>query len=538
MLTLRLILSKLPYACEPRQDGGENPAFDGAKMLTAREADLSPNYLILCPLSEALSTADSTPSLRFLCIRDRAVDAEESQEAMRRIIVVSRNIRLAELFNDVQSIFIQIRNWQAAMQASQLRNEGVQTLLDLSEGPLGNYIAVMDSTFKLLAYTKGVPTDDPVMNKLARLGYHPHETVDRLKRFRRLEQFEIAQGVIVSDDMLISKYVTVKKIFHSRGTYSILAVMLCNAQPYSAGIMDLFHMLMEALQYYVDRDYPADGKSSPVGLLLCDLIERRVRDADEIHDRAAYAGIPSLAHFDLFLLHFNDTMNIPLGRLVSELQALLYHSYVIPYRRRILILNRYDTRGCPGLEARLNAVEGPVQEFSVSCGISNYFTCLDEFRGAYEQATIAIQFGELLKDRSLQYTDIPNHGRRYFFEDYFLYRQISLDMTQFPETFKNSFLYRAAKTLTEYGRVHGIDYSTLLATYLQCDRRATETAAKLHMHRNTVLYHIAKIQELLGVSLDDPEVRIKLQLGFKAAELETQTHRRLKAKQPPEDPAF
>jgi DNA-binding PucR family transcriptional regulator len=42
----------------------------------------------------------------------------------------------------------------------------------------------------------------------------------------------------------------------------------------------------------------------------------------------------------------------------------------------------------------------------------------------------------------------------------------------------------------------------------------------LHMHRNTVLYHISRIEDVLGVSLEDPEVRLKLSLCFKVLELE------------------
>jgi len=38
------------------------------------------------------------------------------------------------------------------------------------------------------------------------------------------------------------------------------------------------------------------------------------------------------------------------------------------------------------------------------------------------------------------------------------------------------------------------------------------------MHRNTVLYHIDRIEQLLHVSLSDADVCLKLQLGIKTFE--------------------
>jgi len=34
------------------------------------------------------------------------------------------------------------------------------------------------------------------------------------------------------------------------------------------------------------------------------------------------------------------------------------------------------------------------------------------------------------------------------------------------------------------------------------------------MHRNSVLYHISKIEKMLGVSIEDPKVSLKLRLAI------------------------
>jgi DNA-binding PucR family transcriptional regulator len=43
------------------------------------------------------------------------------------------------------------------------------------------------------------------------------------------------------------------------------------------------------------------------------------------------------------------------------------------------------------------------------------------------------------------------------------------------------------------------------------------TAAALDVHPQTVRYRVARLRELFGTSLDDPEARFELQLALRAS---------------------
>ena len=57
-----------------------------------------------------------------------------------------------------------------------------QEMLDISRDVLGNLITISDSTYRLLAYTPDMPTDDPITNELIEKGFHGERAVTRVPR--------------------------------------------------------------------------------------------------------------------------------------------------------------------------------------------------------------------------------------------------------------------------------------------------------------------------------------------------------------------
>jgi purine catabolism regulator len=54
-----------------------------------------------------------------------------------------------------------------------------------------------------------------------------------------------------------------------------------------------------------------------------------------------------------------------------------------------------------------------------------------------------------------------------------------------------------------------------LEVFFHCNGNLSETARAMHFHRNTLLYRLGRIEEILGRSLEDSELRLSLQIALK-----------------------
>lgn len=510
-LTVLLYELDIPYE---NTDILEQDIRLGAIKLYSSDMETPDNCLVVGTLSDTMSVWEEYPNCYFLCLRDRFVDISEEKRNKKNVVILRTNYNVETIFNKIMDILQRLQQWNTDMLVSVLTNQGLQSLIDLSESVIGNHIDVMDATFKLLAYTKNIPIDDEVTNYLIRHGYHSTETIERLIKLRRFEEYEQMDDLILSTDYKMCNYETVKRVFHLNDRIHFYVVMHCNRKRIEPGMLELFRHLLRYIKKYTDKNTINPATFAASQNYLRDLLEKKMETIDEAVNRASYASIPFQKKYCLFLISFQDNFNVPLETIVMILSRHIFSAYVLSFNRRIVILQHVENVKdfAQIKEKTVQLLEQYLNDTPCTIGLSNVFDNLWQITSAMEQAGCAIEYGAHVE------LGLTAGERKpvtiYDFEESFLTLIVAKSFNSSPQLFGNCLSVNAIRLLEQYDTEHGTGLTQTLDVYLESGKKATEVCQKLHMHRNTVLYHIDRIESILGISLQSQEVCMKLQLGL------------------------
>jgi sugar diacid utilization regulator len=174
--------------------------------------------------------------------------------------------------------------------------------------------------------------------------------------------------------------------------------------------------------------------------------------------------------------------------------------YFVQENTAIFVFNLTEDSG--EKESVVETILSIAKNSSVKIGVSNSFNNFNNLYYYYRQTMSAIEQGRK-KEPSRQ---------RYYFDDYILdiiLRNSCRDML--PEAlYPEGFL-----ALERHDKLKGSNYVDTLQAFLECNMNIAETIKKIYVHRNTFLYRIEKIKELLGMDLDDPDTRLLLRIILK-----------------------
>jgi len=149
---------------------------------------------------------------------------------------------------------------------------------------------------------------------------------------------------------------------------------------------------------------------------------------------------------------------------------------------------------------------GAVGSEQVSVGAGRPKPGIAGVRAGYREAEQALTMG----------TRLFGPGRVIGFGDLGLYRllyalQGHAELREFYDD--------QVRPLLDYDRRTGAGLMQTLEAFFRCHGSPTEMAQVLHLHRNTVLYRLRRIEEIGRLRLDDPETRLNLHLCLRVREV-------------------
>lgn len=146
------------------------------------------------------------------------------------------------------------------------------------------------------------------------------------------------------------------------------------------------------------------------------------------------------------------------------------------------------------------------EETSVSIGIGRFYRDLLEMPRCFCEAKKAVSIGRMLK----------GPGAITHFDNLGVYRLLHLIP---DEQELAGFASETVAALLDYDAQYGTDLLSTLQAYFRCNGNVSKMARELFAHYNTVTYRLERIEAITGMSLNDPEQRLDLQIGLKIAML-------------------
>ena len=168
--------------------------------------------------------------------------------------------------------------------------------------------------------------------------------------------------------------------------------------------------------------------------------------------------------------------------------------FVMPYENRVAILSEAEQTS-KLVQSISEAISTSSSHLSI--GISMPFSDLETLPSAHQQVVFAI-------------SESGNQDGIYYCQDFafnYLLRILSsAELTR-------DLLHPAVDTLSRHDRANGSELLKTLFTYLNQGLNQIRTADSLFIHRNTLKYRLARIEELTHIDLTDPSETLYLSLS-------------------------
>ena len=195
------------------------------------------------------------------------------------------------------------------------------------------------------------------------------------------------------------------------------------------------------------------------------------------------------------LIYESDMLHILSAQIEAKIRDILW---IIHNNELVIMFNREKNEEIS--EYELSLLKKLSDANDISIGISHGFSSIVSASQLYWQAKQAAEFGYVNLHQKLTW----------------FYEISHLSMVRLVQKEIDPAIFVDPKLMQLYygGKENVQHYFSTLYYYLKSGGNTSEVAKLTHMHRNTVLYRIDKLQKKMGFNLDDGMEQMKLMLSF------------------------
>lgn len=496
--------------------------FDSDELDAIEEID--PTCLYLCSSKLAPKLLDMSP-MAFALVITRETDIPDWAHSNRpRIILLHSEDRLFYIGSIVQNLFTSLIVWENNLDRIVGRHGTLTELLAEGSKALNNFIWISDSGFNIVAYTENLEAPDAKVAAMVKQGCYTEAGKRELESSLGLHTLSgeaapgsretassprfrtQADGVLWDDSGTISDYPLLHlPIFFENMPYFHLT-MVCTSGIERAGSRDFFMLFAERVIALCGTLWERIIEvESPWYKVLSNLIELTPMKPEYVEAQLKQTALPDATQMRLICIDIEASTDTGTKHKVVNAARKLNDGkcYPFAYDNSLLVLCYTKTRDLAhfSVDTAIAELQQTIYEpYHVTSCMSRVFSKLENIHLSYQETQIARNFIPYL-DEELRIISGHDCNGVYLFEGavpFYMAAKLYLDDTVVSESLKEN----PVRVLAEEDREMGTDVVGLLWTYLAMERNATAVSKRLHMHRNTVLYHIDKIKKRFDIDLD------------------------------------
>lgn len=477
------------------------PMCKRVRMIT-RYADAVPPYqqdILYCMDRSEIEAAELLPP-QFIYFSQvpLSISANANWLCLRR---EAPNERIVQALSDVQIRYDRYLGLLESLVSVMADKDMIQKMADLCYEFWDSPISLHDTSFKLLASSSQYRPSDARARDVVHTGYMSVDAVkalkkqDRLKVYLSRDRYKITKPDDIAPEARIEGqncgYIDVP--VRAQGKVIACLALICTAREPDEMDADCLCEVAQFVSLALQRDgLYMQNAENPFEALFHDVLSGSLREADVIEARLISLGKKLKKQKRIAVIPLGETSiegsTEKSDALQSDLRGLLPGAITAWYQGNIvLLLSDADKVVLEKDNSRLSTY---VKINGLHVGISRQFTSLTSIPESYQQALAALRLG----------TRFYPELRFFSYDEYVLTHELEI-LSRNADL--KSFCLPALLELARSSKRGDKELLTTLYYYITYAKDQSVICDLLHIHRSTLFYRINKIQEMIGIDLND-----------------------------------
>ncbi|MBU5360914.1 helix-turn-helix domain-containing protein [Enterococcus raffinosus] len=392
-----------------------------------------------------------------------------------------------------------------------LPSRDIQKLLEVCYEIIGVPVLVVDILYNVLGNAPNEPTGDPLWDHLITERGFDTDHIASLYEDGIIQTVDTKKAPYVVDWGSSKEHPKIQGIIKVNDIVEGYVTMCCTKEEITPERMKELDIIMNICSYFFTRN---DSESSMnltyQKVFVSELFNNRIRNEKQIQTWFYNMQYDLHPPFQIAAIRTEtgQEKNV-LSYMRKALQKLSRHQIMLIQNNMLYILRYLHEEEPKGKNN--DSIATILEIFGSQCGVSKNFTDLLDVAIYQKQAEEALNIGR----------EIDAGKTIYDYEDYCI---PAILLPRVKELAKVSYIPEVLSEITAYDQENGTELLITLRCYVNNMLNTSITAKKLHVHRNSLLYRIGRIEELFHLSLKDPETFRTLLIAFYMTELEEQIY--------------